>query len=67
MGLIIQLSKVLKYLFMHLVVMDGEHNMGYIVFHNNKLIGFIYNTTYSILEGNNLQFYDNLKVVTLLG
>lgn len=52
---------------MHLVVMDGEHNMGYIVFHNNKLIGFIYNTTYFILEGNNLQFYDNLKVVTLLG
>lgn len=39
---------------MYLVVMDGEYDMGWMVFCNGEFVGFVYDGVYFVLEGDNL-------------
>ncbi|XP_024395577.1 uncharacterized protein [Physcomitrium patens] len=44
----------------HLVVTDGEYDMGWMAFRNGELVGFVYDGAYSALEGDNLRLGDSL-------
>lgn len=39
----------------HLVVEQSEYELGWMVFQNGEMVGFVYDGAYSALEGNNLR------------